>query len=465
MLLGLSPFLIVELTLRLFDLPASRLAAKASDDPLVDLHQLKPLFVDDGSGQWRIANSRYNFFRPASFDVVKSNNEFRVFVLGGSTVQGRPYQTETAFPMWLEIALNTIRDEKDFDTINCGGISYASYRLAPILDEVLNHEPDLIILYIGHNEFLEDRTYASFKSVPRPLARATQMIGDLRTTQLISHWTAGENEPAWVADAEVKARLDVADGLNQYARDVDWRSSVIEHFRQTMDRMVAACQRQNVPLILCVPASNIDDTPPFKVSQSPSLTPEQAVQFRVLWEAAQAEGILSNRRLELCREALEIDPHHAGAAYVAGRLLLDSRQPSEADQYLMTAKDWDVCPLRAPSEIEAAVRQIGTDRGVPVIDTPARMRELYPNGRLSDQQFVDHVHPTIRLHQEIAVWLLEVMDAQRLLNWSAENEPAMRAAFAKHLDSLDPAYFARGRQRLEGLRQWAAGRAGEMSID
>ena len=43
--------------------------------------------------------------------------------------------------------------------INCGGVSYASYRLGPILDEVLGYEPDLIMLYTGHNEFLEARTY------------------------------------------------------------------------------------------------------------------------------------------------------------------------------------------------------------------------------------------------------------------------------------------------------------------
>ena len=35
----------------------------------------------------------------------------------------------------------------------------------------------------------------------------------------------------------------------------------------------------------------------------------------------------------------------------------------------------------------------------------------------------------------------------------------------KHLDSLNEDYYARGRQRLEGLKRWAAGRAGSSVLD
>ena len=49
--------------------------------------------------------------------------------------------------------------------------------------------------------------------------------------------------------------------------------------------------------------------------------------------------------------------------------------------------------------------------------------------------------------------------ASREEDWSVrQNE-----VFAAHLASLVEAYFARGFQRLEGLKKWAAGRAGEIS--
>ena len=40
-------------------------------------------------------------------------------------------------------------------------------------------------------------------------------------------------------------------------------------------------------------------------------------------------------------------------------------------------------------------------------------------------------------------------------------EADYQASALVHLSSLDETYYARGRQRLEGLRNWAAGRAGK----
>src|SRR5262249_61251249 len=100
---------------------------------------------------------RLNHFRPDSFAAKKSPHEFRVFCLGGSTVQGEPFEIETAFTTWLELSLQAADPERKFDVINCGGVSYATYRLVPVLQEVAGHQPDLIIFFEGHNEFLEDR--------------------------------------------------------------------------------------------------------------------------------------------------------------------------------------------------------------------------------------------------------------------------------------------------------------------
>ena len=100
---------------------------------------------------------RWFGFRPDGFARENGPKEFRIFCLGGSTVQGSPFAIETAFSTWLELSLQAAEPKRQWDVVNCGGVSYASYRLVPILEEVLGYEPDLIILYTGHNEFLEDR--------------------------------------------------------------------------------------------------------------------------------------------------------------------------------------------------------------------------------------------------------------------------------------------------------------------
>jgi hypothetical protein len=483
--MSLLPFVCAEFLLRFLGLPS----IPASDDPLVDLNQLKPLFVQSADGlKWEIPETRFNFFRPESFACDKRENEFRVFVLGGSTVQGRPFATETSFSTWLEIALQTSDESRFWNVINCGGISYASYRLAPILDEVLQHDPDLIIIYSGHNEFLEERTYGHLKTVPRPAAMLSQWLGNLRITQCIrraiqpvvappsSSAPEAPQDPQaerWVAGKEVATRLDIVGGLKKFTRDQSWRIDVIDHYQSTLDRMTRRCVDQGVPLILCVPASDIVDTPPFKIATMPGLEGESLKKYQSHWQLASQFDQDAAARMAACRDVLRIDPHHAGAAFVLGRLLLDAGEIELAKKNLVVARDWDVCTLRAPSEIETIVRETASRYQVPLVDVPERITSISRNGLPSDTHFIDHVHPNIETHQKISLWILETM---RSMGCVAADETAAKIAgvaiepmisgrFSEHLSGLGEDYFFRGRQRLEGLRQWAAGRAGEMSVD
>src|SRR6056297_3702046 len=95
--LSLSPLIGLEVAIRSFTSPASLSRPAVDSDPLVNLEQTPPLFeLDPHSGRWQIPESRRNFFRPASFAATKPAGTKRIFVLGASTVQGRPYETETA---------------------------------------------------------------------------------------------------------------------------------------------------------------------------------------------------------------------------------------------------------------------------------------------------------------------------------------------------------------------------------
>ncbi|MHB8898104.1 MAG: hypothetical protein ACYC6Y_05105, partial [Thermoguttaceae bacterium] len=153
--LGLSPLLVLEGLLWCFD-PGTPVY---DHDPFVGFRAVHPLFVLSPDGRrYETAPSRLDFFRADSFDARKAPNEYRIFCLGGSTVQGSPFTIETSFTTFLELSLQAAEPERKWQVVNCGGISYASYRLVPILQEVLRYQPDLVILYTGQNEFLEDRT-------------------------------------------------------------------------------------------------------------------------------------------------------------------------------------------------------------------------------------------------------------------------------------------------------------------
>ena len=57
---------------------------------------------------------------------------------------------------------------RTWEVINAGGISYASYRVALVVKELAAYAPDLFVVYSGHNEFLERRTYSDTLDEPEP---------------------------------------------------------------------------------------------------------------------------------------------------------------------------------------------------------------------------------------------------------------------------------------------------------
>ena len=125
-----------------------------------------------------------------------------------------------------------------------------------ILQEVLeNYSPDLIILYCGQNEFLEERTYEGWRDVPLPIARASGWLNSLKLAELM-RWlvqgSAARDAKATSGTAlkqEVDALLDYNGGLDAYHRDDAWREPVVEHYRWNMNQMVNECRAAKVPII------------------------------------------------------------------------------------------------------------------------------------------------------------------------------------------------------------------------
>ena len=106
------------------------------------------------------------------FTPDKPHGQFRIFSIGGSTTYGRPYDGDlVSFPGWLRLLLPAVDPSRPWEVINAGGISYASYRAALVMEELVAYEPDLFIVYTGHNEFLERRTYSALLSAPPFLPR------------------------------------------------------------------------------------------------------------------------------------------------------------------------------------------------------------------------------------------------------------------------------------------------------
>ncbi|UCD53496.1 MAG: hypothetical protein JSW27_12745 [Phycisphaerales bacterium] len=458
---ALSPLAAGELVLRLcVAAPPAR-----PDDPYVSFSDLPPLFVLDPNGsRFETAATRLTAFRPQTFPANKNTRTFRIFCLGGSTVQGRPYSVETSFTTWLQLNLKAAQPETNWEVINCGGISYATYRLVPIMRELLAHQPDLFVIYAGHNEFLEDRTYADIREVPHVLIRLHRAMLSLRSYALADRWLARRQRrrrraTPTVMSAEVQTKLDLAEGLESYQRDPVWRRNVIAHFRHDLAAMTRMAQDTGIPVILVNPVVNLKDCPPFKSEFRTDLSEHDRQQLRDLWDRARAlEWTDIHDKIDLFEQAVALDSRHARLLFLIGTCYEHIGQWAEAKQWFVRAKDEDICPLRILEPMRDVIRDVAIQHGLPLVDIQAMIEARTDDGIPGDQWLLDHVHPTISGHQFIADALCRAMAELNLVRLPEHWESARRQSWQSHLASLNDAYYAQGLARLKRVRDWSRGR-------
>jgi lysophospholipase L1-like esterase len=461
--LGLLPLGICELVLRALDLGRP----SAQDDPFVGFSSVRPLFALNKDGtRYEIPPAHMNFFRRDGFAAIKPPDEFRIFCLGGSTVQGHPFSIETAFPTWLELSLKAADPSRRWEVVNCAGVSYATYREAMVVQELLGYKPDLIIICTGHNEFLEDRSYAHLKRVPALLRYPVEQASRLRTfnvlcaaSQRLFHSRAARaSDPPTKLSPDVEAVLDYEGGLASYHRNTEWRTSVIEHFQFNLRRMIAMAQSAGVAVILLNPASNLE-TPPFKSEHRAGMSAEEIRRFDALREEARQWFARSlPEAIARLRQAVALDDEHAGIHYTLAQCYKDLGRFDEARAEFIRAKDQDICPLRILEAMNRATLEIARATGTPVIDLEAYFAALSPGGITGDNWFLDHVHPSMAGHERIAGLLLDEMVRLGYVhpraNWTAERDRLYR----QNYDSLDDFYYLMGQKRLGNLRLWSEGR-------
>lgn len=420
----------IELVLRTFFEKEKRTEL---NDPFVVFQDSPELFeLDEAADRYRIRPERLDYFQPASFSVTKQPNEFRIFVLGGSTVQGRPYEPATAFPKWLELNLDASDPETRWNVINCGGVSYASYRLRPILDEVLEYEPDLVILCTGHNEFLEERTFESIKQAHPWVVGAHNWLSNLETYRRIRNWTVREE----VAQAkkfdihdELQTRLDFEDGLSLFKDDPAHDKFVETQFEINLRAMVQSCQLSDVALLLVAPPSNLSIAPlkPGRIGNPPNGKNATPMSSEELFSAGISEP-----------------------------------DPKESAMLLTAARDLDLCPLRMTSNLKGVIERVAAEYEKDWIDTDRVFDESVNSEDFSSQRaglFLDHVHPTITGHKIISSSILEWMIDRDFLSPADDFAVEFESRSKAHLKTLDFGYFQRGNDRLKSIKLWASGKA------
>lgn len=186
----------------------------------------------DVSGGWR--TQIFGGEHIASEVVIPpKENGPRVILLGGSN-------TELLPDFILQEELRA-RDERAWEVINLGRRGYGSERVRILLDQALELRPDLLVIYSGHNEFVE-RGFASEVAERRGAA----WLPRLHVVEQVRDWFARARPP------EVLDRRDPGLRATQPAET----TRHLEAYAANLRHMARAAHARGIPVLLCTPLGN-----------------------------------------------------------------------------------------------------------------------------------------------------------------------------------------------------------------
>ncbi len=316
-----------------------------------------------------------------SFDKVKKTDAFRVFVLGGSSVEGFPYVANASFPRDLKRRLELLYPDKTIEVVNCGMSAISSYSVRDFVPAVIKQKPDLIIIYMGHNEYYGALGVASSVSGghSRWLTNLSINLENFRTYQLISNiirWCAGffrSNTPQ--TNATLMERMV---GKSLVPLNSELFKEGINQFEGNLNDILKMFKQAGVPVIIGSLTSNVKDQKPFVSKKTKDLPAADDV-------------------------------------YKKAESYLNSGDTLAAKNAFIEAKDLDELRFRAPEIFNSVIRRLSSMYDDPFIDIDSVFEAASPYGIVGSNLIVDHLHPDITGYKLMAKAFYIEMEKVNLL--------------------------------------------------
>ena len=338
------------------------------------------LFVEaPNTPDYLIANSKFidRYFpsfvpkiAPNAFRKEKLQNTFRIFVFGGSSAEGFPYNFYTGFADQLKQKLLLNTQGLPVEVINLGMTAVNSYVIHDLAKRVLSYEPDAVIIYAGHNEY-----YGSFGAATTQfgftnsigLKRLILWLKDWRVYQFLENTLqlGGANQDT----GERRTMMAKVISESDIPLDSDIYRHGIEQFRSNMSDIVTRFDIYGVPVFLGTIASNLKDQAPL--SDKPDVLS--------LYEQAQA-------------------------TYKEG--LVD-----EATTLFLQVKELDGTRFRAPEEMNRILTRITQETSAELVPIQAVLRNASTKKIEDASLFIDHLHPNDRGHKIMANSFFEAISS------------------------------------------------------
>ncbi len=332
---------------------------------------------------------------PETFSKYKTANTFRIFCLGESTTAGFPFDCQVPFPKQLSYLLRQTYPQYKFEVINAGISAVNSFTVLDLLPEILEHAPDLILIYLGHNEFYGAYGSASTLNVGSNggYIRFYLKLQKLHLVQLLKRVLSGfasESAPSQ------KGRTLMADVIRdqEIALASETYRRTLHNFEDNLRIILQMCAQKKTPVVISNLVSNVRDLAPFH-----SLTPDLPKSARQEYERAIASGD-SLLRLKNGEEsiiaysrAMAIDSSAAFLWFRLGKAYDAMGDSTQAAHHYYEAKDRDLIRFRASEEVNTILSKAADSSPADFVNMQRWFASHSPQGLIGANLMCDHLHP------------------------------------------------------------------------
>ena len=336
-------------------------------------------------------------FEPFTFTEKKTENTYRIFIMGASAAQGIP-DGSYSFGRILEKMLQQQYPDTNFEVIITAMTAINSHVVLPIVKDCAKHDPDIFIIYLGNNEVVgpygAGTVFGSF-SKNLTMIRCGIALKATRTGQLLAKLVSstGNKTNAFQSWSGMQMFLD-----KQLRADDEQLQTVYSHFRNNLKSIRNTALAANAKIIFTTVASNLKDSPPFASLHRHDLTDSKKSK----WDQIYRQGIAHESKEEFQKAidtysaALDIDNTYADLHFRLATCYEKMELFDKAKTAFIQARQTDTLRFRADNSINDIIRNIATDANENILlaDAAITMAQNSPNGITDRKFFHEHVHMT-----------------------------------------------------------------------
>ena len=328
---------------------------------------------------------------------AKQDGVFRIFAYGGSTVAGVPVK-QFGFVEQLEFWLKEIHPGKPLEVYNFGEPAITSAYVRIMVERTITHDPDLLIVLSGHNEFLWPGTKSLLRNDIERLALGRQMF---RVRDYLQPLLP-------ILDGQIENSTPIDRGSKSFRKIVDF-------YKNNIRRIILIAQKKKIPLILTTVPANLADWPPAHNNIEWDHYYDDEYESHVDEAIKLVDNGSSNKAIERIDKLLKIYRDDAMLLYLLGMANAATGNYDLARALFTRAKDLDPMPLRGLSELNQTIRNWSKTDGIYIADAERAFQRHAKNGLVGFSFIADNVHPTPLGNAVIAKELIRAIKSHHLL--------------------------------------------------